>query len=166
MANGNAAPNRTTQHIGAAGELLVQYQLLKLGIDSARLTTDSGIDLVAFDSATGEALTVQVKTMDRATPSGGTGRKSIGWSFPDNTRAQILAFAHLEEDRVWLFTSAEARQIAQQHSVTNTRRLYWYTDLSTPQKNGAPLIETDMNSFLLTTRAPRLFMRESDPTCN
>ncbi|MGV0872113.1 hypothetical protein [Mycolicibacterium sp. XJ879] len=30
-----------TQAIGAAGELLVQYQLLKLGIDSARLTTDS-----------------------------------------------------------------------------------------------------------------------------
>ena len=32
----------TTQHIGAAGELLVQYRLLKLGIDSARLTTDAG----------------------------------------------------------------------------------------------------------------------------
>jgi hypothetical protein len=28
----------TTQHIGAAGELLVQYRLLKVGIDSARLT--------------------------------------------------------------------------------------------------------------------------------
>jgi len=37
-----------TQHIGAAGELLVQYKLLKHGIDSARLTTDSGIDLVAY----------------------------------------------------------------------------------------------------------------------
>ena len=37
-----------TQAIGAAGELLVQYQLLKLGIDSARLTTDSGIDLVMY----------------------------------------------------------------------------------------------------------------------
>jgi hypothetical protein len=28
------------QHIGAVGELLVQYQLLKIGIDSARMTTD------------------------------------------------------------------------------------------------------------------------------
>jgi hypothetical protein len=35
----------TTQHIGAAGELLVQYRLLKLGIDSARLTSDVGVDL-------------------------------------------------------------------------------------------------------------------------
>jgi hypothetical protein len=34
-------PDMNTQHIGAAGELLVQYQLLKLGIDSARLTTDA-----------------------------------------------------------------------------------------------------------------------------
>lgn len=31
----------STQHIGAAGELLVQYRLLKLGIDSARLTAGS-----------------------------------------------------------------------------------------------------------------------------
>lgn len=38
---------KTTQQIGAAGELLVQYKLLKLGIDSSAMTTDSGIDLVA-----------------------------------------------------------------------------------------------------------------------
>lgn len=38
----------TSQHIGAAGELLVQYQLVRLGIDSARMTTDSGIDLVVY----------------------------------------------------------------------------------------------------------------------
>jgi hypothetical protein len=33
-----------TLAIGAAGELLVQYKLLKLGINSAWGTTDSGID--------------------------------------------------------------------------------------------------------------------------
>jgi hypothetical protein len=38
----------STQHIGAAGELLVQYQLLKIGIDSARMTTDAGVDLVVY----------------------------------------------------------------------------------------------------------------------
>ena len=37
-----------TQHIGAAGVLLVQYQLLKMGIDSARMTTDAGVDLVVY----------------------------------------------------------------------------------------------------------------------
>ena len=36
---------KTTQHIGAAGELLVQYKLLKFGVDSAAMTIVSGIDL-------------------------------------------------------------------------------------------------------------------------
>lgn len=52
----------TTQHIGAAGGLLVQYRLLKFGIDSARLTTDSGIDLVAYAPGSSTAVTIQVKT--------------------------------------------------------------------------------------------------------
>lgn len=91
---------RTTQHIGAAGELLVQYQLLKLGIDSARLATDSGIDLVVYAPGTGAATTVQVKTVDHAAPSGGRGRLAIGWSFPHDTPAQVLAFTFLQEDGV------------------------------------------------------------------
>jgi hypothetical protein len=37
-----------TQHIGAAGELLVQYRLLKMGIESAWMTTDAGVDLVVY----------------------------------------------------------------------------------------------------------------------
>ena len=36
-----------TRHIGKAGELLVQYKLIKYGIDSSPMTTDAGIDLVA-----------------------------------------------------------------------------------------------------------------------
>jgi hypothetical protein len=38
----------TTAQIGRAGELLVQEQLLLHGIESAPLTTDTGIDLVAY----------------------------------------------------------------------------------------------------------------------
>jgi len=34
--------------IGKCGELLVQYQLLLREVESAPLTTDSGIDLVAY----------------------------------------------------------------------------------------------------------------------
>jgi hypothetical protein len=40
-------PRLTTQRIGRMGELLVQYELLRHGIDSAPMTTDAGIDLVA-----------------------------------------------------------------------------------------------------------------------
>ncbi|HXO49568.1 MAG TPA: hypothetical protein VN888_00765 [Mycobacterium sp.] len=35
-----------TQIIGAAGEVLITYKLLKFGIDNARMTTDAGVDLV------------------------------------------------------------------------------------------------------------------------
>jgi hypothetical protein len=147
----------SSQHIGAAGELLVQYQLLKLGIDSARLTTDSGIDLVAYSPATRAATTIQVKAVERPTPAGGTGRLAIGWSFPDALRAQILALASLSQDAVWLFTADEAREIAQQHSPKNIRRLYWYVNPETPQRNTSPLKQSDMDMYLLDRRAPTLF---------
>ena len=56
---------KTTQHIGAAGELLVQYKLLKFGIDSAAMTTDSGIDLVAYSPKNNRSFTIQVKTKEK-----------------------------------------------------------------------------------------------------
>ena len=159
LAVDSLSTRRTTQHIGAAGELLVQYRLLKLGIDSARLTTDSGIDLVVYSPATGSATTVQVKTVERAMPSGGTGRHAIGWNFPHDTPAQLLAFTYLEQDLVWLFTAAEARRVAQQRSPKDVRRLYWYTDLTMRQRDGVPLIQSDMDKYLLSVRAPILFPR-------
>ena len=51
-----------TLAIGAAGELLVQYGLLKHCIDSARMATDSGIDLVMYVPGTTTAATIRVKT--------------------------------------------------------------------------------------------------------
>jgi len=156
---GSLSTKRTTQHIGAAGELLVQYRLLKLGVDSARLTTDAGIDLVVYSPATGAATTVQVKTVERAMPAGGSGRHAIGWNFPHDTPAQLLAFTYLEDDLVWLFTALEARKVAQQRSPRDIRRLYWYTDLTMRQRDGVPLIQSDMEKYLLSARAPVLFPR-------
>jgi hypothetical protein len=153
------ALTRNPLHIGAGGELLVQYQLLKLGIDSARMTTDAGIDLVVYAPGAQEATTVQVKAVDRATPAGGgKGKMAIGWTFPHNTPAQLLAFVLLERDTVWLLTRAQARATAQQHTEKGDRRLYWYTDLTIPKRpDGSPLIETDVDQYLLERQAPLLF---------
>ncbi|WP_166880006.1 hypothetical protein [Salinibacterium sp. ZJ450] len=147
----------TTQHIGAAGEILVQYQLLKLEIDSARLTTDSGVDLVVYSPGDGAATTVQVKTVRSPMPSGGSGKAAIGWSFPHDCQADMLAVTSLSTDTVWLFTLAEARELAQQHTTAGARRLYWYTDEAIAQKNGVPLKQSDMAGYLLSARAPILF---------
>jgi hypothetical protein len=109
----------------APGELLVQYRLLKIGIDSARLTTDAGIDLVVYAPGTAKATTVQVKSNLAATPAGGKRQLSRGWHFPDACPAQLLALVALDLDRVWLFTIDEARELAQQHSPSCIRKLYW-----------------------------------------
>jgi hypothetical protein len=148
----------TTQHIGAAGELLVQYRLLKIGIDSARLTTDAGIDLVVYAPVSAEATTVQVKTNLAASPAGGTGQLSRGWNFAHACPAQLLALVALDSDRVWLFSMAEARDFAQQHSPKGIRKLYWFLEPPTGGAAGARH-EGQMTEFLIENRAPQFFLR-------
>lgn len=122
--------NLGTQAIGAAGELLVQYQLLKQGIDSARLTTDSGIDLVMYLPCQREAATIQVKANLGSKPAGGKGKLLLSWPFPDDLKAQWLGCVDMSTDSVWLFRIDEARQLAQQKHAGGTRLLYFYTDES------------------------------------
>jgi hypothetical protein len=124
-----------TQAIGAAGELLVQYELLKQGIDSARLTTDSGIDLVMYVPGHQSAATVQVKTNLGPKPAGGKGKLLLSWPFPDDIKAQWLACVDMSTDRGWLFTTERAREVAQQKHANGTRLLYFYTDESVGPKS-------------------------------
>jgi hypothetical protein len=145
-----------TQHIGAAGELLVQYQLLKIGIDSARMTTDSGVDLVVYAPGDRSASTVQVKTNMSARPSGGSGPLARGWYFPDQCSAQLLAFVALDTDTVWLLTLKEARELAQQHSERGIRQLYWRLEAA-PAGRTSPRHEAQMAGYLLASRAAQLF---------
>ena len=56
------------RQIGKCGELLVQYILLKHGIESAPLTTDPGIDLIAFPDIRRQPLKIQVKTSTTLVP--------------------------------------------------------------------------------------------------
>lgn len=148
----------TTQHIGAAGELLVQYQLLKTGIDSARLTTDAGIDLVVYSPGTAHATTVQVKANLAAKPAGGKGQLSRSWDFPHTCPAQLLALVALDCDSVWLFTMAESLEFAQQHSPKGIRKMYWFVEPPTGGAAGARH-QGQMDPFLLQVRAPTLFPR-------
>lgn len=153
----------TTQHIGAAGELLVQYRLVKLGIDSARLTTDSGVDLVAYSPGANTAHTIQVKTQRAASPSGGKGALSVGFFFPHELRAEMLALTLLETDDVWIFTRDEARQLAQQNNARGMRQLYWYSEPRPPRAGSpAPLHAGDMKPYLLEHRAAFLFTADVD----
>lgn len=153
----NRAMTGTTQHIGAAGELLVQYRLLKYGIDSARLTTDSGVDLVVYSPADARAHTVQVKTQRAPRPSGGHGPLSTGWFFPHDLAAEFLAVVLLSSDRVWLFTRNEARELAQEHSARGIRQIHWLTEPATRRDGSARRSAADMEPYSLDSRVSEVF---------
>lgn len=83
--------------------------------------------------------------MERASPACGRGRLAIGWNFPHDAPAQLLALTHLQEDTDWLFTTTDARRLAQQHTGHGRRRRYSYTDLSPPRCVGVPLLQSNVD---------------------
>lgn len=150
-----------TQAIGAAGELFVQYHLIKRGIDSARLTTDSGIDLVMYVPGTSEAHTVQVKATSTNTPYGPGSAPQLWWPFPVTCKAQWLAVVDLVRDLAWLLPIADALDIARGNSQGQTT-LMWYVG-EKPKRATIPA-EADLDQYrlnvvidqLLGTRTPEL----------
>ena len=131
---------KTTQHIGAAGEMLVQYLLLKYGIDSAAMTTDSGVDLVAYSPTTNRSYTIQVKTKEKPTQGGGKGKLALDWNLRDSSPAELVAVVDLSTDSVWLFTHAEFQHHAQQHSEKGIMKLYMYVDETVNTKKEMALL--------------------------
>jgi len=142
-----------TQQIGRAGELLVQYKLLKFGIDSSALTTDSGIDLVAYSPKRKDALTIQVKANERAKPGGGSGSPALDWWLREDSPAELVAVVNLESDEVWLFTHQEFVQVAQQKS---SGRLHFYMYLSDDVNTKKKALKSQFAEFLLENRVGEL----------
>jgi len=150
-------PKLTTQQIGKLGELLVQYRLLSFGIESAHLTTDSGIDLVAYAHSRKAAFTIQVKTNLKPKPGGGKGKAALDWWVPENSPAELFALVDLSENRVWLFDHSELEASAQQQS--NGRfHLYMYTDPDVKRrKNTGASLLNEFDEFILENRIGSLF---------
>lgn len=111
---GMAMSKLTTAQIGKCGELLVQFKFLCNGVESAPMTTDYGVDLVAYSSKKKKPLLVQVKANLKPKPGGGKGRPFIGWRVPLDSPAEIFAFVDLESQRVWLFNKKELDKFAQE----------------------------------------------------
>ncbi len=147
-----------TQAIGAAGELFVQYHLIKRGIDSARLTTDSGIDLVMYVPGTSEAHTVQVKATSTNTPYGPDSAPQLWWPFPLTCKAQWLAVVDLVRDLAWLLPTADALQVARGNSQGQTT-LMWYIG-EKPSRATIPQ-ESDFDEYRLSAVIDRLLGGET-----
>ncbi len=113
----------TKAQIGRCGEMLVQYELLKYGIESAALMTDTGIDLVAYLPNRKRAMTIQVKTNLKPKPAGGRGALALEWWIRKDSPAEIVALVDLQTEDVWFLSHKKLEKVAQQK---NTDKLHFY----------------------------------------
>jgi hypothetical protein len=143
-----------TAQIGASGVLLIQYRLLKCGIESALMTTDAGIDLVAYSPKMERALTIQVKTCLRPKAAGGKGRPTLDWWLPDESPAELIGLANLECDQAWLLRQAEFVARAQQHPEGRLH-LFFYTEPNYSAKKGCH--QRDFEPFRIESRMGEIF---------
>jgi hypothetical protein len=136
----------------------VQYKLLLLGIESAPLTTDSGIDLVAYSGKNKDAVTIQVKTNLKAKPGGGKGKLALDWWVPDESPADLFAFVDLEKNRVWFVKTSELPKLAQQ-TPKGRFHFYMHTDPTTKtnRKDGKMSHDYEFEQFLLENTVHKLF---------
>jgi hypothetical protein len=147
----------TKAQIGRCGEIYVQFRLLLLEIESAPMTTDTGIDLVAYSSKTLKPHTIQVKTNARPKPGGGKGKTLLDWWLPHQSTAQLIALVDLSENRVWMLRAEEVERVAQQRS-SEKFHIYMYTDPThVPKKKDRLAHLHEFHEFLLENRANALF---------
>lgn len=151
-------PYPTAAQIGRSGELLVQYRLLRQGIDSAPLTVDTGIDLVAYAPGRRDAVTLQVKANAKPKPGGGKGPLALDWWIPVNSPAQLVACVDLQSENVWIFRHEELATIVRQQSG-DRYHLYFYTGPSASRSRASR--SSDFACYRLDARIDELFLRHS-----
>jgi hypothetical protein len=147
----------STAQIGKCGELLVQYRLLLLGVETANMSTDAGIDLVAYAPSREHPATIQVKTNLNPKPSGGKGKLALDWWLPEKSPAEMVAFVNLESQEIWIMLHSEVSNLAQQKS--NERfHLYMYTAPDASPRQSENLMHShQFEHFKLENRINVLF---------
>lgn len=101
--------------------------LLKHGVESAPLTTDPGIDLVAFRDVHQKAVTIQVKTSthrtERNDPTGSKWGKWLLWEIRNDCPADYIAVVDLEYQKFWLIPKKEFIEKATHPTKEHSRLL-------------------------------------------
>jgi len=148
----------TTQQIGKCGELLVQYYLLLNGIESAPMTTDSGIDLVAYSQLGKRAYTIQVKTNLKPKPGGGKGRPSIDWWVKEDYNADLFAFVELSSKSIWIIQKEEIKKLSQQHPRERYHFFMVIDPKAKERKDGKMLKMYEFEKYRLENVIHKLFI--------
>ena len=110
------------------------------------MTTDNGIDLVAYSPSSGEPKTIQVKTNLEPKPGGGKGRLALDWWLKCSSPANFVALVDLESEQVWLLSHSEMQDFAQQRP-SEQLHFYMYSDQHILQREKAVTSENLRNIF-------------------
>ena len=121
--------------VGRCGKILVQYHLLRHGVDSAPITADLGIDLVAYSPWTKLPFTLQVETTLRPKPAGLKGM-ALDWWLSGGSPAEFVALVELQHERIWALTREELATVAQAASGGRLH-VFLYTDRDARPLTGA-----------------------------
>jgi hypothetical protein len=121
------------------------------------MSTDSGIDLVAYSPISKMPSSVQVKSNLKPKPGGGKGKAGLDWWIPVDTPAALVALVDLSEQRLWMFKTQDIASLAQQQS-SGRYYLYMYTDPSAaPRRKDRAAHVYEFQKYLLENRAHLLF---------
>ena len=143
----------SSSQVDKCGELLVQYQLLRHGIEAAAITSDPSIDLVAYSGVEKRPFAIQVRTNLRPTPAGLKGM-ALDWWLPEGGAAELVVLVELQHERIWALTQEELAAVAQRASGGRLH-VFVYTDPHALPLS--PSTNPSFDRFLLKERIPGLF---------
>jgi hypothetical protein len=116
------------------------------------MTTDAGVDLVAFSPSSQRAITVQVKSSDAPKPGGGKGKLALDWWIADDCPSELAALVDVATDTAWLLTKGELATFAQQHSG-GRYHLYMYVDRTAMPRGLRPAMQAGFDAHRLELKA-------------
>jgi hypothetical protein len=119
------------------------------------MTTDIGVDLVAYSRKGAHPVTIQVKTNLRPKPGGGRGKMALDWWISETSPAKAVALVDLETQRVWLFLQSVLTTITQQRSGGRLH-FFFYTDPNTRPRTGGHLASM-YEEYLIDHQIDRIF---------
>jgi len=120
------------------------------------MSTDTGVDLVAYSPKLAQAITIQIKTNLHAKLSGGKGKEALDWWVPESVPAALIALVDLSSEKVWLFKREELFELAQQKSSGRVH-LYMYTDPSAKPAKERLAHAYEFEHFIISNRVSELF---------